>query len=75
MELVPEFANSRDAAVIAAAGCGKTNLIAFATAAHNTGRELILTHTHAGVYAIATGFANSVHVRVLTWLTRLPVGP
>jgi len=52
MDLVSEFALTKDAVVIAPAGCGKTNLIAEATAHHNTGQELILTHTHAGVYAV-----------------------
>lgn len=52
MDTVKQFANSRRAAVVAAAGCGKTNLIAQAVAAHSGGRELILTHTHAGVHAI-----------------------
>ncbi len=52
MELVSEFARSKDAAVIAPAGCGKTNLIAEAVAHHNSGHELVLTHTHAGVYAV-----------------------
>lgn len=37
--------------VVAAAGCGKTELIARAAAAA-TGRQLILTHTNAGVEAI-----------------------
>ena len=52
MELAAEFAKSKDAVVIAPAGCGKTNLIALSTARHNSGHELILTHTHAGVYAV-----------------------
>ena len=37
--------------MIAPAGCGKTHLIADAVA-HNQGRQLVLTHTHAGVRAI-----------------------
>lgn len=49
-----EFATAHRVAVVAAAGCGKTNLIAESVAKYNTGRELILTHTHAGVYAIRT---------------------
>jgi len=52
MELVSDFAKSRDSIVIAPAGYGKTNLIALATAHHNSGHELILTHTNAGVYAL-----------------------
>lgn len=52
MDLVSEFARTKDAAVIAPAGCGKTNLIAEAAAHFNSGHELILTHTHAGVYAV-----------------------
>lgn len=38
--------------MIAPAGCGKTHLIAAAVASHGAGRELILTHTHAGVDAL-----------------------
>lgn len=41
-------AGLRLGSVVAAAGCGKTELIARATAA-GVGRRLILTHTHAGV--------------------------
>jgi hypothetical protein len=52
MNLVTEFANSRNVTVIAPAGCGKTQLIAEAVATHNTGNELILTHTHAGIFAL-----------------------
>ena len=52
MELVAQFARSRDVSVIAPAGCGKTTLIAEAAARHNSGHQLILTHTHAGVHAL-----------------------
>lgn len=52
MEIVEQFAQSRNVAVVAPAGCGKTNLIALAVATQNTGRELILTHTHSGVFAL-----------------------
>lgn len=40
---------SKRACIIAAAGCGKTHLIAEAVAKHSARRELILTHTNAGV--------------------------
>lgn len=40
------------AMVIAPPGCGKTHLIAQAVAQHGGQRELILTHTHAGVDSI-----------------------
>ncbi len=38
--------------VIAPAGCGKTELIAAAVAAEPDRRQLVLTHTHAGVAAL-----------------------
>lgn len=38
--------------VSAAAGCGKTHLISEAVCLHGTRRDLVLTHTHAGVDAI-----------------------
>ena len=38
--------------VVAPAGCGKTELIAAAVAADSGSRQLILTHTHAGVGAL-----------------------
>lgn len=44
-----DLAEATKAALIAPAGCGKTHLIAQAVANHNSGRELILTHTHAGI--------------------------
>lgn len=40
--------------VAAAAGCGKTQLISEAVASHPVGRQLVLTHTHAGVDALRT---------------------
>lgn len=46
-----DFAAAERAYVEAAAGCGKTELIADAAAA-TKGRSLILTHTHAGVGAL-----------------------
>lgn len=45
------LANERRAYVVAAAGCGKTELIADA-AIVSPGRSLVLTHTHAGVGAL-----------------------
>ena len=48
---VAELAACQKGSVVAAAGCGKTELIARATAA-STGRQLILTHTNAGVEAL-----------------------
>lgn len=50
--IIRDFANSRNKSVIAPAGCGKTHLIASAVVDHNTGKELILTHTNAGVSAL-----------------------
>ena len=37
---------------VAAAGCGKTHLLAQIVADQRSGRQLVLTHTHAGVAAI-----------------------
>jgi DNA helicase-2/ATP-dependent DNA helicase PcrA len=50
-DVAQDLANSRDGLVIAPAGCGKTHLIADAVA-YSSGRQLVLTHTHAGVRAI-----------------------
>lgn len=47
-----DFAAQRRGLVVAAAGCGKTELIARAAGLPGTGRQLILTHTHAGVRAL-----------------------
>lgn len=46
------FAAARRAVVVAPAGCGKTELIARAVASTASGRDLLLTHTHAGVRAL-----------------------
>lgn len=47
-----ELAAATRAVVVAAAGCGKTRLIADAVNAAPDTRQLILTHTHAGVHAV-----------------------
>ncbi len=54
MDEAAELAKSLRGAMIAAAGCGKTQIIATAVSNHGGGRELVLTHTHAGVEAIRT---------------------
>ncbi|MCK4765954.1 MAG: AAA family ATPase, partial [Candidatus Aminicenantes bacterium] len=47
-----ELAKKDRAVVIAPAGCGKTELIARAVGCNEDGRQLILTHTHAGVKSL-----------------------
>lgn len=51
-ELISDLLRTPRASVVAAAGCGKTELIARAIAADPVGRHLVLTHTHAGVHAL-----------------------
>jgi len=52
-ETTPELiARQEKAVVVAAAGCGKTHLISEAIKYSDNGRQLILTHTHAGVHSI-----------------------
>lgn len=51
-DLVAELLDAPRASVLAAAGCGKTELIAKTVAADPDGRHLVLTHTHAGVHAL-----------------------
>ena len=53
-ETTPEqFAAARRAIVVALAGCGKTELIVRAIGTELHTRDLVLTHTHAGVRAVA----------------------
>ncbi len=47
-DLYEQFANERRAVIVAPAGCGKTELIARAVG-FCPSKQLILTHTHAGV--------------------------
>ncbi|HEX04453.1 MAG TPA: hypothetical protein ENH10_04765, partial [Bacteroidetes bacterium] len=47
-----QLASAERAALIAPAGYGKTHMIAEAVANHSKGKQLILTHTHAGVDAL-----------------------
>lgn len=42
----------RRAFVVAAAGCGKTHLLGRIVADERSGRQLVLTHTHAGIAAL-----------------------
>jgi hypothetical protein len=51
-DLIGEFVARDHALVVAAAGCGKTELIARAIGSDTAGRNLVLTHTHAGVRAL-----------------------
>lgn len=53
MAEVDDVLGARRGYVVAPAGCGKTELIADSVAASD-GRNLILTHTHAGVGALRT---------------------
>ncbi|MGK2860233.1 MAG: UvrD-helicase domain-containing protein [Thermoanaerobaculia bacterium] len=47
-----EFAAGNRTVVVAPAGCGKTELIVRSVAAVSSARDLILTHTHAGLRAL-----------------------
>ena len=46
------LAEAKRAYLCAPAGCGKTHLVGETVARYSTGRELILTHTNAGVDAL-----------------------
>lgn len=53
-QTTPEFlARQERAVLVAAAGCGKTHIIA-ESIKYTKGKQLILTHTHAGVHSIRT---------------------
>lgn len=49
---VDAMLGSQRAFAVAAAGCGKTELLGQVVADERSGRQLVLTHTHAGVAAI-----------------------
>lgn len=51
-DLVEGLLAAERALVVAPAGCGKTELLARTVAHPKAGRQLILTHTHAGVAAV-----------------------
>lgn len=51
-DAVDTMLGSRRAFAVAAAGCGKTELLGRIVADERSGRQLVLTHTHAGVAAI-----------------------
>jgi AAA domain len=51
-ETVDALLDTRRGYVVAAAGCGKTEAIARAVERSDGGRQLVLTHTHAGVKAL-----------------------
>lgn len=52
-DLYKQFANERRAVIVGPAGCGKTELIARAVGfCPSNSKQLILTHTHAGVDAL-----------------------
>jgi len=58
MDEAAALAKSTRGAMVAAAGCGKTHIIAKAVAEHSRGKDLVLTHTHAGVEAIRRRLAK-----------------
>ncbi|HVF12627.1 MAG TPA: hypothetical protein VNA87_06040 [Actinomycetota bacterium] len=47
-----ELASASRAYLVAPAGYGKTEALTWAAAVHSEGRQLVLTHTHAGVKAV-----------------------
>lgn len=51
-DAVDAMLGSRRAFAVAAAGCGKTELLGQIVADQRSGRQLVLTHTHAGVAAV-----------------------
>ena len=59
MDNAEVLAAGRRIAMVAPAGCGKTYMIVDAIKRFGSGRELVLTHTHAGVDAIR----NQLHQR------------
>lgn len=71
------LARAPRALVTSAAGCGKTYLIAEAVCRYGTRRDLVLTHTHAGVDALYrkvrsldNGASNVVVDTIASWALR-----
>jgi DNA helicase-2/ATP-dependent DNA helicase PcrA len=58
IDTIRALAEARRGFVTAAAGCGKTEAIARAVAMVTEGRQLVLTHTHAGVKALRDRLAG-----------------
>lgn len=57
-DIPSQLAKSQRACLVAPAGFGKTDVIARSVAHHTQGRQLILTHTHAGVRALRERLAR-----------------
>jgi hypothetical protein len=56
-ETTPEqLISAKRAIVVAPAGCGKTELIVKAVSLGSSGKQLVLTHTHAGVNSLTQRF-------------------
>jgi DNA helicase-2/ATP-dependent DNA helicase PcrA len=55
---VEAMLGSRRSFAVAAAGCGKTELLGQLVADQRSGRQLVLTHTHAGVAAVKKRLAD-----------------
>ncbi len=55
---VEAMLGSRHAFAVAAAGCGKTELLGQLVADQRSGHQLVLTHTHAGLAAIKKRLAD-----------------
>lgn len=80
-EAARALARSERGAMKAPAGCGKTQVIASAVARFGSRRELVLTHTHAGVDAIRRRLldlgapADRYHLdTIASWSLRLARG-
>jgi AAA domain len=82
-EVYRAIANARSGFVEAPAGCGKTEAIVRTVGSYCNGRQLILTHTHAGVDALRARFrchsvsAQKFHVDTIAgwawgWVRRYP---
>ncbi|MGZ3789252.1 MAG: hypothetical protein ACXVLQ_12060 [Bacteriovorax sp.] len=55
-DVYKNIASGRSGYIVAPAGCGKTEAIVKAVAEFSTGKQLILTHTHAGVGVLKKRF-------------------